>query len=58
MSPRGSQDSIMDNTLLKNQSTIKYLLSMRFLSNFGCKVIFMCSVDFWQQQDYNSLLKG
>ena len=46
---------IQYNTLLENQSTIKYLLSMRFLSNFGCKIILMCSVDFWQQQDYNSL---
>ena len=27
---------------------------MRFLSNFGCKIIFMSSVKFWQQQDYNS----
>ena len=31
---------------------------MRFLSNFGCKIIFMRYVDFWQQQDYNSLFKG
>ena len=31
---------------------------MRFLSNFACKIIFMCSVNFWQQQDYNSLFKG
>ena len=31
---------------------------MRFLSNLGCKIIFMCSVDFWQPQDYNSLFKG
>ena len=28
---------------------------MHFLSNFACKIIFMCSVNFWQQQDYNSL---
>ena len=48
------------NTLLKNQSTIKHLLSMCFLSNFACKIIiiFMCSVDFCKQQDYNSLFKG
>ena len=45
-------------TLLKNQSTIKYLLSMRFLSDFGCKIIFMCSVSFWQQKDYTLLFKG
>ena len=45
-------------TLLKNQSTIKYRPSMRFLSNFGCKIIFMCSVNFWHQQDYISLFKG
>ena len=32
--------------LLKNQSAIKYLPSMRFLSNFGSKIIFMCSVNF------------
>ena len=31
---------------------------MRFLSNFGCKIIFMSSVNFWHQQDYNSLFKG
>ena len=24
---------------------------MRFLSNFACKIIFMCSVNFWQQQN-------
>ena len=45
-------------TLLKNQSTIKYLPWMRFLSNFGCEIIFMSSVKFWQLQDYNSLFKG
>ena len=39
-------------TLLKNQSAIKY-----FLSNFEYKIIFMCSVNFWHQQDYNSLFK-
>ena len=33
-------------TYLKNQSTKKYVPSMRFLSNFGCKIIFMCSVNF------------
>ena len=33
-------------TLLKNQSAIKYLPQMRFLSNFGCKIILMCSVNF------------
>ena len=31
---------------------------MRFLSNFGCKIIFMCSNNFWHQQDSNSLFKG
>ena len=31
---------------------------MCLLSNFGCKIIFMCSVNFWQQQDSNSLFKG
>ena len=31
---------------------------MRFLSNFGCKIIFMRSVNFWRQQDSNSLFKG
>ena len=43
--------------LLKNQSAIKYLPYMRFLSNFACKLIFMYSVNFWHQQDSNSLLK-
>ena len=28
---------------------------MRFLSNFGCKIIFMCYINFWHQQVYNSL---
>ena len=27
---------------------------MRFLSNFECKIIFMCSVTFWHQRDSNS----
>ena len=31
---------------------------MRFLSNFGCKLIFMCSVNFWHQQYSNSLFEG
>ena len=31
---------------------------MRFLSNFGCKIIFTCSMNFWHQQDSNSLFKG
>ena len=31
---------------------------MRFLSNFGCKIIFMCSVNFWHQKDSNSSFKG
>ena len=30
---------------------------MRFLSNFGCRIIFMRSVNFWHQQDSNSLFK-
>ena len=47
-----------DTTLLKNQSAIKYLPEMRFPSNFGFKIIFMCSVNFWYQQDSNSLFKG
>ena len=45
-------------TLLKNQSAIKYLPQMCSLSNFVCKIIFMCSVNFWHQQDSNSLFKG
>ena len=45
-------------TLLKNQSAIKYPPQVRFLSNFGCKIIFMCSINFWHQQDSNSLFKG
>ena len=44
--------------LLKNQSALKYLPYMRFLSNFGYKLIFMRSVNFWHQQDSNSLFKG
>ena len=45
-------------TLLKNQSHIKYPPYVRFLSNFGCKIIFVCSVNFWHQQDSSSLFKG
>ena len=30
---------------------------MHFLSNFRCKIIFMCSVNFWHPQDSNSLFK-
>ena len=30
---------------------------MRFLSNFGCKTIFMCSVNFSYQLDSNLLFK-
>ena len=42
-------------TLLKNQSAIKYLPFMRYLSNFGCKIIFKGSVTFFHQQDSKSL---
>ena len=45
-------------TLLKNQSAIKYVPWISLLSNFGCKITFMCSVKFWHQQDSNSLFKG
>ena len=45
-------------TFLKNQSTTKYRPYMRFLSNFGCNIIFMCSVKFLNQQDSNSLFKA
>ena len=45
-------------TLLKNQSAIKCLPYMRFLSNFRCKIMLMCFVKFWHQQDFNSLFKG
>ena len=31
---------------------------MRFLSNFGCKIIFLRSVNFCHQQDSKSLFKG
>jgi len=31
---------------------------MHFLSNFGCKITVMCTVNFWHQQEYNSLFKG
>ena len=30
---------------------------MRFLSNLGGMIIFMCSLNFWHQQDSNSLFK-
>ena len=44
-------------TLLKNQSCHKISPLNAFL-NFGCKIIFMCSSNFWHQQDSNSLFKG
>jgi len=31
---------------------------MRFLSNFGSKITFICSINFWRQQEYKSLFKG
>ena len=31
---------------------------MRFLANFSCEIIFMCSVNFLHQQDSSSLFKG
>ena len=31
---------------------------MRFLSNFECKIILMCSVNFWHQRGSNPLFKG
>ena len=31
---------------------------MPFFSHFGCKLIFMPSVNFWHQHDSNSLFKG
>ena len=31
---------------------------MRFLSNFECKIIFVCSNNFWHQQDSNSLFNN
>ena len=42
--PSNMVASTNDTTMLKNQSAIKCLPYMRFLSNFGCKIIFMCSV--------------
>ena len=54
----GGQEYTNHTTLLKNQSAIKYLPEMRFLSNFWCMIIFMRSVKFWHQQDSNSLFKG
>ena len=45
-------------TLLKSQSVIKYLPQIYFFSNFGCKIIFMRSVNFCHQRDSKSLLKG
>ena len=47
-----------DTTLLKNQRATKYLHKISLLSNFGCKIIFICSVNFWHEQDSNSLFKG
>ena len=44
--------------VLKNQSATKYLSDLRFLSNFGCKIISMCSINFSHRQDANSLFKG
>ena len=43
-------------TLLNNQNAIKYLLYMRYLSNFWCNIIFKRSaIFFFHQQDSKSL---
>ena len=47
-----------DTTLLKNQRATKYLHKISLLSNVGCKIIFIWSVNFWYEQDSNSLFKG
>ena len=46
-----------NHTTSKNQSAIKYLSELHFLSNFWCKINSMCSVNFWHQQDSNSFFK-
>ena len=56
--PANMASNVTHNNLLKNQSAIKYLPLIYFLSHLGCKIIFMCSVTFWHQQDSNSLFKG
>ena len=38
-------------TLLKIK--VPQHISLRFLSNFGYKKIFMCSINFWHQLDSN-----
>ena len=43
--PSNMPDYTNHATLLKNQSVIKSNPHMCFLSNFGCKIIFMCSVN-------------
>ena len=44
-------------TLLKKQSAIKCLPLMHFPSNFGCKIIFMCSVNFGISKNSTHCLK-
>ena len=36
---------------VEKSNAIQYLPKMRLLSNLGCKIIFMCSVNFRHQQD-------
>ena len=42
----------------KCRKRIKCLPKLRFLSNFGLKIIFTGSVNFWHMQNSNSLFKG
>ena len=50
----------VNSTSERNDQTFNKLQakSMRFLSNFRRKIIFIHSVNFWHQQDSNSLFKG
>ena len=49
---------LRDFVLLASSDNDKDMLIRRFPSNFGGKIIFMCSVNCWHQKDSNSLLKG
>ena len=53
--------SNMQITLLCWKITVPQNISLKiihFLWNSGCRIIFVCSVNFWHQQDSNSLFKG
>ena len=55
---RYNQKAFWPPLLPSNMAANHQIILLCFLSNFGCKIIVVCTVNFWHQQDYNSLFKG